>query len=181
MSTWAPAVYFVLGQAGWFACVLSAARGRSWIGIALVAVLVALHLLRVSRPLPEIKLLLSVTLIGALWESALAYGGLLTYPAGSILIAGAAPAWLPALWMLFAAQFNTTYRWLKGRLGAAALLGVIAGPLSFRSGAALGALQFARPWPAVLFLAFGWGALLPTVVILSRRWDGVRGVAPVSL
>jgi len=100
-------------------------------------------------------------------------GGLLTYPHGT-LVAGSAPGWILALWVLFAAQFNTTYQWLKTRMLAAAILGAVAGPVSFRAGAALGALRFAKPWPAACALAIGWALLLPLVVILSRRWDGVR-------
>lgn len=173
MPKWAPAVYFALGQAGWFACVLGAARGRSWIGVAVVIVLVGLHLWRVARPLAEIKLLASVMILGGLWESAVAATGWLTYPR-SALVAGLAPAWLPALWLLFAAQFNTTYRWLKPRAAVAVALGMLAGPLSFRAGAELGALNFAKPWPAAVTLAIGWGVLLPVVVLLSRRWDGVQ-------
>jgi len=173
LSKWAPFIYFVLGQAGWFACVLGAARGQSWIGIAVVAVLIAVHLLRVPRPLEEGKLLVSVMLLGGIWDSGLVTAGLLTYPHGT-LSEVLAPAWILALWVLFAAQFNTTYQWLKHRLVAAAMLGAVAGPLTFRAGAALGALRFAKPWPAASALAIGWAVLLPLVVILSRRWDGVR-------
>lgn len=173
MSKWAPVIYFGLGQAGWFACVVGAARGQSWIGILVVAVLIALHLLRVARPFDEAKLLVSVMLIGGIWDSSLVSAGLLTYPHGT-LVEGSAPGWIFAMWMLFAAQFNTTYQWLKTRIGAAAILGATAGPLSFRAGAALGALRFAKPWPAASALAIGWAVLLPLIVILSRRWDGVR-------
>jgi hypothetical protein len=174
------AVYFILGQVGWFACVLSAARGESWLGIGVAAVLVAMHLWRVPRPLEEVKLLLAVMVIGGSWESVVVKCGLLTYPS-SMSIDGLAPAWLPALWVVFAAQINTTYVWLKTRLIAASLLGMVAGPLSFRAGAALGALHFAKPVPAFGTLAVGWGVLLPGVILLSRRWDGVLGQAPSEL
>jgi hypothetical protein len=99
--------------------------------------------------------------------------GLLAYPT-STEIHGLAPLWLLALWGLFAAQINTTYTWLKPRIALAALLGAIAGPLSFHGGAALGALQFVKPWPASVTLACGWAVLLPLVILFSRRWDGVR-------
>jgi Protein of unknown function (DUF2878) len=170
---WAPSLYFVVGQAGWFACVISAARGVPWWGVALALVLVTIHVVRVARPLQELKLILSVLVIGGIWESALVYFGLLSYPSGTV-VRGLAPIWILALWALFAAQFNTTYTWLKPRLALAALLGAIAGPLSFRAGAQLGALRFAKPWPATVALAIGWSVLLLLVIVLSRRWDGVR-------
>jgi hypothetical protein len=170
---WAPSLYFVVGQVAWFVCVISAARGSAWIGVALATVLVTIHLLRVAQPSEEFKLLASVLAIGATWESALVDCGLLAYPS-STAIHGLAPLWLPALWALFAAQFNTTYKWLKTRISVSALLGAIAGPLSFRAGAALGAVRFVKPWAAAVTLVIGWAVLLPIVTVLSRRWDGVR-------
>ena len=158
---------------GWFACVLSAARGRAYLGVALVLVMIILHVLRAARPLPEVKLLAAVVVIGGIWESALIFFGLLAYP-HSMVLHGIAPAWLLALWGLFAAQFNTTYRWLKPHAMVGALLGVFAGPLSFRAGAALGAVRFVKVVPATVSLALGWAVLLPLIIILSRRWDGME-------
>ena len=170
-TRWAATIYFVLGQAGWFACVLGAAHRVAYLGIALVVVLIALHLLQAARPRTEAKLVVIVVLLGGTWETIQVHLGFLAYdPAGP---AGVAPLWLFALWGLFAAQLNTTYGWLKPRLWAAALLGAVAGPLSFRAGAALGALQFLQPIPAFATLVISWAILLPLVIALSRRWDGV--------
>jgi hypothetical protein len=141
--------------------------------VTFAIVLIALHLRRVVRPLPEAKLIISVAILGGLWESALVSGGLLAYP-DTAVIPGMAPAWLLALWGLFAAQINTTYDWLKKRIWLAPLLGAIAGPVSFHAGAKLGAVYFVRPWPAAAALAGGWAVILPLIILLSRRWDGVR-------
>jgi hypothetical protein len=173
VERWSPFIYFVIGQFGWFACVLSAARDVPWIGVAISIVLVAVHLARVDRPLEEFKLLASVVVMGAIWESLLVAGGLLEYPNGTVF-PGAAPYWILALWALFAAQFNTTFGWLKHRMLLASVLGAVAGPISFRAGAALGAVRFAQPLPATLALALGWATLMPLLILLSRRWDGVH-------
>jgi hypothetical protein len=170
---WAPTVYFVVGQLGWFVCVLSAAHDVPWMGVAVTLVLVTVHLARVSRPMLEFKLLASVIVIGALWESVPVAAGLLVYPNGTVL-PGAAPYWILALWALFAAQFNTTFGWLKPRMLLASVLGAVAGPLSFRGGAALGAVRFAQPLAATVTLAIGWAVLLPVLILLSRHWDGVH-------
>jgi hypothetical protein len=172
-TRWAPAIYFVLGQVGWFACVLSAARGMSYVGIAVIIALIALHLWRVEKPSSELKLLAAVLCIGAVWETALIFLGVLEYP-HSTLFYGIAPPWIMAMWVLFAAQFNTTYRWLKQRLVAGAVLGALAGPISFRAGAALGAVHFVKPLPSAATLAAGWAVILPLIILLSRRWDGVK-------
>jgi hypothetical protein len=168
-----PSIYFIVGQAGWFACVMSAARGAQWLGVAVAIALVALHLRRAAQPLEEAKLIVSVVVIGGIWDSALVSFGLLAYPS-SAHIPGFAPVWILALWGLFAAQINTTYPWLQRRIWLAAPLGALAGPLSFRAGAALGAVQFAKPWPATAALAVGWSVLLSGIIYLSRRWNGVR-------
>lgn len=168
-----PTIYFVIGQIGWFACVLSAAHGVPIIGVIFSAVLVVTHLLRVRDVIPELKLLCVVVCIGAVWESVPVATGLLVYPSGNVF-PHAAPYWLLALWGLFAAQFNTSFQWLKRRLALAGLLGAIAGPMSFRAGASLGAVHFAKPLPAFILLAVGWGFLMPMLVLLSRRWDGVH-------
>jgi hypothetical protein len=175
-------IYFLVGQAGWFACVIGAAKGAAWVGIVFAVALVILHLARVVRPLAEIKLLAAVLIISVIWESALVFFHLLAYPAGATIL-GLAPCWILAVWAMFAAQFNTTYHWLKTRIYLAALLGAVAGPVSFHAGAALGALRFVKPWPAAFALAIGWAVLLPVIVILSRHWDGVRlepGLAQAS-
>jgi hypothetical protein len=171
-KTWAPTLYVVLGQVGWFACVESAAHGAPWMGTLCVVALLAAHLRIVARPVEEFKLVLAVVVIGAVWETALVRAGLLAYPSGTI-VRGTAPYWIPALWALFAAQLNTSYRWLKTRLALASLFGAIAGPLSFRAGVALGALRFVQPPAAVLALAIGWAVLLPLILLISRRLDGV--------
>jgi hypothetical protein len=169
----APSLYFVIGQAGWFACVLSAARGAPWVGVAIAIVLVVLHVLRVPRPDSEVKLLAAVLVLGGIWESALVAAGLLQYPVGNVL-PETAPYWILALWALFAAQLNTTFGWLRHRLPLAALLGACAGPMSFRAGAALGAVRFVHPWPATAALALGWAVLMPVLMVFSRNWDGVH-------
>jgi len=172
-NKWLPSVYFVFGQIGWFGCVLSAAHGAPWIGALLVILLIGLHLAWVARPLEELTLVLLAMVIGGAWDSVLVATGLLIYPSG-MLVQGFAPYWIPALWAMFAAQLNLTYEWLKPRLWLAALLGAVAGPLSFRAGAALGALRFSRPLPALLTLGAGWMVLLPLLIVLSRRFNGVR-------
>lgn len=176
-QSWWPAAYFVLGQAGWFACVVGAARAQPGVGVGVVLLLLGLHLWRARRPREELKLIVIVMLLGGVWESLLINLGLLVY-SGSDLASHVAPLWLLALWGLLAAQLNSTYRWLRARPLVAALLGAVAGPLSFRAGAALGALRFAQPGMALLALALGWAALLPLVTRLAQRYDGINVAMP---
>ena len=161
-----------VGQAGWFACVLSAAHGIPIVGVAVVAAALVWHLVRAPRPSSELKLIASVTLIGATWDTAMVVTGLLIYPNEPAGLSHA-PYWIIALWALFAMQLNVAYGWLKQRLLLAAVFGAMAGPLSFRAGAALHALRIDNFWQTMPVLAIGWACLLPLAVLLSRRWNGV--------
>ncbi|WGS52385.1 DUF2878 domain-containing protein [Paraburkholderia sp. D15] len=169
----AAGLYFVVCQAGWFVCVLGGAHDMGWLGMLFAACAVAWHLTRVAGPRREARLLVATVGIGMVWESVLVASGLLSYPSGT-LIEGCAPYWMSALWALFAIQFNVVFAWLRTRLLLAALLGAVAGPLSFRAGASLGAVHFDQPLAAWIALGLGWAVLLPGLLRLARHWDGVH-------
>ena len=158
-------------QIGWFACVLGGAYGLPWIGTGIALVIVAWHLTHAVRPKQELLLVLSAAAIGALFDSLLVAFGWLAYPSGT-LIAGTAPHWIVALWMLFAITLNLSLAWLKRRLFIAVLFGAVGGPLAYLGGAKLGALSFVAPTPALIALAVGWALFTPVLVNLSLRFDG---------
>ena len=156
---------------------LSAARGEGWLGTLLVALLAALHLRLARAPRLEALLLVLITSGGWIWECVPTALGFLRYPNG-VFVSGCAPYWIAGLWALFALQINVLFSWLRGRRVLAAVLGAIFGPLSFRAGAALGAVHFVQPWAAVALLGCGWAVLLPTAIWLGQRLDGVRSPLP---
>ncbi len=162
---------FLLFQAGWFACVIGAAQGQPWAGSLIALAIVAGHLARAAHPRGELALVLMAALIGALWDSALAATGWIAFVSGQ-WVAGTAPHWMIALWMIFATTLNVSLAWLKHRLLLAALAGSIGGPLAYFGGAKLGALEFVAPAPALTALAIGWGLLTPVLLLLARRFDG---------
>ena len=134
-------------QIGWFACVLGGAHGWPWLGVLATAVVIALHLYRAARPRMEAMLIVLSGLLGFVADSLLTGLGLLRFPSGQFH-PQFAPYWMVAMWMLFATTFNVSLRWLKPRLGLAALLGMIAGPLAYYGGAKLGGVAFASiRWP----------------------------------
>lgn len=162
---------FALFQLGWFACVISAAQGYPWIGTGVATAIVAWHVWAAERPPEEFSLVLQVMLIGALWDSLLVMLGWLAYPFGTV-VAGTAPHWILALWALFATSLNLSMRWLKTRLGWAAVLGALCGPLSYWAAVRLGAVQFVHPARAIVALSLGWSLIMPALMLLSRRYDG---------
>jgi hypothetical protein len=157
-------------QAGWFACVLGAARGWWWLGPLLVAAIAGAWLLVAPRP-RGLALLLALTgIAGLCWDSALAYLGLIAYPP-DLLSPPLAPSWILAMWVLFATTLHISLRWLRGRPLLAGLLGAMLAPLAYFGGARLGALQLLQPQLALLAQAAGWALLLPLLVALARRCD----------
>jgi hypothetical protein len=166
---------FIAFQAGWFACVLGAAHGWPWSGTAAALAVVGLHAGRAARPRAELALAALAMAGGAVWDSGLALSGWLQYasaPAASPWT-HLAPPWIVAMWALFATTLNVTLRWLRGRWLLAALLGAVAGPLSYLAGVRLGAARLVEPALALGALAVEWSLMLPALVALAPRLDGI--------
>jgi hypothetical protein len=167
---------FAAFQIGWFACVLGGAHGAPWLGIAVTGLVVAWHLGTAARPSSEARLLVTAAALGVVWDSALVSLGWIAFTSGT-LIAGAAPGWIVAMWVLFATTLNVSLNWLKGRDWLSALLGAVAGPLAYYAGAKLGAVHFPEPVLALGALALGWAVIMPLLMRLATRFDGVTAGA----
>jgi hypothetical protein len=166
-------VNFVLFQLGWFTCVLGAAHGMPWAGVAAALVIVAWHLARAPRPRPELTLLVIAAAIGFAWDSALVALGWIEYPNGA-LIPGTAPVWIVAMWVVFATTLNVSLGWLKRSLPLALLFGAVGGPLAYVAGGKLGGLSFLQQTPALIALALGWALITPLLLRIADRCDGYR-------
>jgi len=168
---------FAAFQLGWFACVLGAAHGMPWVGIGVTALIVAWHLATSAQPGVEARLIVIVAMLGAIWDSVLVALGWIDYASGNT-IAGAAPGWIVAMWVLFATTLNVSLHWLKGRDGLAVTFGAVGGPLAFYGGAKLGAVSFPQPLVALGALAIGWAVFTPLLTRLATRFDGIRRQPP---
>jgi len=164
-------INFVAFQVGWFAAVAGGANDLAWAGTLVALAVVTLHLARVPNPRNEAILIGIVGAAGATWESILVGVGVTAYPSGNI-IAGLAPHWIVAMWMLFATTLNVSMRWMRGRRWLAAILGGIFGPLAFYAGNRMGGVTFPDFWNAMIVLAVGWGIFMPILSSLSERFDG---------
>jgi hypothetical protein len=170
---------FLLFQLGWFAAVLGGAHNLPWAGAAVALTIVVFHLASAPRPRPELVLIGIATAVGAAWDSLLVAMGWLVFASGT-LVAGLAPLWIVAMYALFATTLNASLNWLKGRYLMAALFGAIGGPLAYYAGEKLGGVSFPDPLTAMTALALGWGALMPLLMVLARRFDGINAVEPVA-
>lgn len=158
----------VLFQAGWLACVLGAAHGHVREGALAALAIVAWHIARAARPAREAALAAGAALLGLAFETALVQAGWVRFASG-VLLEGAAPYWMVALWALFATTLNESLRWLQARLWAAALFGGVGGPLAYYAGARLGALELVQPTAMLAALALAWALATPLLLVAARR------------
>jgi len=163
----------ILGfQIGWFACVLGAASGRPWLGPLVAAPVLAWHLARAARPEREAGLLLLAGLVGLVLDSILVQAGRLRFAEGTV-VPGLAPYWMLTLWLLFASTFNLSLRWLRDRLGLAALFGAVGGPLAYAAGARLGAAEALEPLALTLAaVSLSYALATPLLLFAARQLDG---------
>jgi hypothetical protein len=161
----------VLYQAGWFACVLGAAHGEPWIGAVAALAIVAWHLARSADARRELALVAAAAGVGLVFETALVQSGWVRFPNG-MLIEGAAPYWMVALWALFATTLNVSLRSLRTRPGLGAALGAVGAPAAYYAGARLGALEMTSPGAALAAIAIGWAVLAPALLAAAPRLDG---------
>lgn len=171
-------INFVIFQAGWFTCVLSAANGMPWLGLVVVSAIVASHILRANWPTHEAQLVMVAVFIGLVFDSLLVSSGWLRYPSG-MLLSNMAPYWILAMWALFATTLNSSMGWLKNKLILASVLGAIFGPLSYMAGQRLGAIEFIDSSKATIALALTWSIAMPALMCAASRFGGRR--KPVSI
>lgn len=82
-------------------------------------------------------------------------GGLMI--AGGIEIEHGSPFWLWALWPLFATTLHHCLAWLWSHRALAVACGIIGGPMSYLSGAALAGVNI-QPW-AIAVEAMVWAII----------------------
>ncbi|MFT3931915.1 MAG: DUF2878 domain-containing protein [Spongiibacteraceae bacterium] len=80
-----------------------------------------------------------------------------------------APLWLWCLWLGFATTLLRSLSLLNHRPILAALIGSVAGPLSYWAGATLSGSIFMRPLVhVIIFEAVMWAVLLPALLYITR-------------
>lgn len=169
-------VNIIAFQLFWFACILGGAWNSGWYAPAALAFVVAIHL-GLARDKPrELELLVCCGAFGTFADSLMMHGGFIAFPSGS-WVPFLCPFWMTALWIGFATLLNVSLAWLQGRMALAALLGLIAGPLSYYGGSRLGAIAL-HPDAALGLFAIGieWAVAMPILLLMARSLDR-RGVS----
>jgi hypothetical protein len=157
---------------GWLSSVFGGAQQLPWLGPVVVLIVVGLHLARAQRPGSELMLILSCGLIGAVFDSVLVAAGWVTFPSG-MFSDMMAPYWIVTMWMLFGTTINMSMRWMRGRPLLASAFGFVGGPLAYIAGHKIGGIVFVDQTAAIAMLAIGWAVIMPLLIQLGERLDGV--------
>nr|WP_297525491.1 DUF2878 domain-containing protein [uncultured Roseateles sp.] len=164
---------FCLFQAAWFACVLGAAHGRAGLGVLAVVAAVLVTWALSDRRGVDVLLTVLAVLMGLVWDTLMLRAGWVRYASpGPGAFSLLAPAWILALWALFATLLRGPLAWLHGRPLLAAVLGGVGGPLSYLAAVRLGAGSFENTTQAMLILAAGWAVMTPVLTETARRLSG---------
>lgn len=176
MSTGRKLYNFAAFQVGWFACVLGAARGNTWIGPVCVALLLAVHLWIARDRRDEWKLLACSVPLGLVVNAVLQSSGAVVAPGpwtGSL--------WLLALWPMFATLLNESMSWMRGRYALGVAFGAVGAPLSYFAGERAGALvlhEDARVW--IPLVVATWSAAMAVLLALQSRFTPTSYARPLE-
>ena len=152
----------VLFQCGWFACVLGGDSG--W--LLVVGAVLAIHLLWISSWSREGRVILAVTLLGTVVDTALRTFGVFHFSFPGPLI----PFWLVLLWALLATTLRHCLAWSAQPWWRASVLGAVGGPLSYYAGSQLAGVSFGYGTaPTLIGLALLWAILFPVMHWVARQ------------
>lgn len=167
MARWLGPADALLQQAAWWAAVLLAAGGRGGLAAAAGFGAAAVHLALRRTDRRAVALVAgAAAAYGLLADTLLVRGGLLGFGGATT-----APAFMVGLWAAFGAGLTASLRWLvRWRPAAQAALGAVAGPLAYRAGAALGAMDLGPGVaPALAAVGAAWAVGLPLLCLVARR------------
>lgn len=165
-----------LYEAGWFACVLGAARGQGGAGAALAGGLLLFHLALAKDRAGEGRIVFLCGAVGFVLDSAQTLAGRLSFT-GPFFASQAelAPLWVVMLWLQLGTTLRYSLSWLSRRYALAAVLGAAGGPVAFLAGERLGAATWGEPrWLTALSLAVVWGLATPALVFAADRLGAGR-------
>ena len=141
--------------------------GDGWAVLASLVYLIVHQLLLVNNVL-EWALVLGVTLVGCSMDTLFGKIGVLEFDSGTILL----PVWLACIWLGFAMTLKHAMAWLRDKLFIAALVGAVAGPVAYYTGAQMSEVTLAQPmWLSLFSLAIWWACFMPFAMRCSRVID----------
>lgn len=160
------AVVILLFYFGWFGSVLVAKTAYSSVALLFPIFLVIFLYLKKNLNKKNITFAFAVSLLGILFDSILIHFGLIVAAGTTVLMI---PIWLVSIWLLFSFSIIKLGVNLKLPIGLAAVLGMVIGPLSYKSGEIFQVLTFSNSKTFLIYSLF-WGLLFPLILNLSKRY-----------
>ncbi|WP_448211716.1 DUF2878 domain-containing protein [Colwellia sp. MEBiC06753] len=134
--------------------------------IPLVFIWLSWHIWQCQHPRQELTLMLVVTTIGTVIDSALMHAGVFDFAEGGAII----PLWLIIIWLSFSATLQHSLKFLNTNKLFPYLVGALIVPLSYLAGERLGAVSFLYgTTQTLIILACLWFLLLPFLMSLNKR------------
>jgi hypothetical protein len=153
---------FLLFQAIWFAAIM----GREELEWLVAALLVA-HILLVTDPVKELRVILPCAAIGIAADAVLTLSGVFVFdPAPPVL---PIPFWLIGIWLAFAGTFRHSMSYLLAKPVIAIPAAAIAAPLSYVAGMGLGAVSFGLDtMSTAIVIGLVWPCMMAVFIRLHR-------------
>ena len=161
-------------QIGWFSCVLGGANQLPWFGVLISVIILFIHIKRAAHPPFEARLIFAALIIGLMFDGVLLNLNWISFTPVSYWPDRLAPPWMLLLWGLFSSTINISLTWLQDRKMLAILIGAIAGPVAYWSGARLGALQLSNTTAALIYLSIGWAIAVPVLFKIATLLETKR-------
>lgn len=168
-AQWSRVVNFLAFNALWPLCVIGAARGNIWPGVALSLFLLLWHWVPAHRVKGDFVLVALALVVGAFLDTLwirLGYFQLATpgpYPLW-------APVWIMALWLGFALALNHSLQWLQRWPLWSGMSFLFFAPFSYFMASRLGAvIWLADFWLIASSIGVSWCVLMTVLLWLAKR------------
>ncbi|MGE3180977.1 MAG: DUF2878 domain-containing protein [Phycisphaerae bacterium] len=161
---------YLLFQLAWLGCLFSARINFGMLAILIAALLLILHV-QVIGSLSDVRFVVLAAALGYASDTLLVVAGVLAFENETPL---PAPLWMLAIWTCFATTIGYSLGWLDGRLGLAAILGGLAGPLAYLSSEKMGVVDIRESLRGIAYIAAEWFVTLPFLITLRKTIAGRR-------
>ena len=164
---------FVLLQTLWFALVVGVVYEHILLGLGLFVVFAIWQLHPLNRKQTDIKLAITLAVMGFVLDSLWLQLGLISYemqwPYSFV-----APLWIVMLWFAFGLTINHSLAWIFDYKIVGVIIGGLGGPMSYLAAEKFGAVTLNNPVSAFAALAFGWTMVMVLIVTVFSSSAGQK-------
>jgi len=158
-------INFILFQSIWFILILAAAH-ESFYGLVIGFLLILVQYWHGKLMVPDLKLILTSTIIGFAHDTSLNYFKFIQYNIDFNTYYS--PFWIIGLWISFALTINHSLAWLGNNKLLQMIFGLIGGPLAYIAGEKLGAIYMINTM-TLYVLALSWACITPLLFQFKKK------------